>query len=130
MWVEPWKREDWVISRAGARWLQCAFWGEIPLVLLSPFLGYWSYLSFFGRPTPLVSHPIQVLCGLVGAVGVFCAFMLEDAMQVFDRVQDNSGKLHMKFWQTIVKFRILPGPALYFWLIYRRQMKESGFIPG
>lgn len=128
MWIEPWKREEWVISRSGARWLPCAFWGQIPLILLSPFLAYWSYLSLLGRPTPLAGHPMQVLCGLIGGVGVFCAFMLEDAMQVFDRGRDYPAKLHKKFWRTIVKFRIFPGPALYFWFIYRSQMKESGFI--
>jgi len=128
MWVEPWKREGWVISRAGLRYLWCAFWGQIPFFLACPLLIYWGEHSYLGRATPLESFPIRVLFGLMGGAFAISAFALDDAMKVFRRNRENSGETPGRIWRIILVFGIFGGSAAYFWFVYRTRMQEAGFL--
>jgi uncharacterized protein YneF (UPF0154 family) len=125
MWIEPWKREKWVISRAAARWLQCAFWGITLFFLLCPFLIYWAYLSYLGRPTPLARFSVRLLIGLIGGIFALSDFMLDDAMKVFSQSRDRAGEPLSKLWRIALLLGFFGGSAADFWFVYRTQMQKQ-----
>ena len=127
MWNAPWNYEEWVISRGGLRYLTLAFWGQVPFILLCPLLVYWAYLPLFGKPTPLMSHSYQVLFGLIGGTYALACVILDRAMHIFQRSRSSSGTYN-SLWRAMLALSFLPGGlALYFWFVYRRQMRESEF---
>ena len=128
MWTEPWKREDWVISRAGFRALTWMFCAEIPLLLLTPFLIYMSILAFQGKPIPSISFPLEVVMSLIGASAAISALALDGAMRTFEQRRRANGIKTRKIWRVGWIFPGLGAPALYFWLVYQPQMQKSGFL--
>jgi hypothetical protein len=127
MWIEPWKREDWVISGAGLRYLNWAFWAQIPFFLALPFLTYCVYVAFQGRSTPLAYLPTRILLGIAGGICAIGGIILDDAMQVFQRTRYNAGELTSKMGRVTLRFGFFFGSAIYYWYFYRPRMLESRF---
>jgi hypothetical protein len=127
MWVEPWKQEQWVISRSASFYLSCAFWAQLPLWLISPFLAYVAYLAFRGRPIGPLSGWVELLLGIVGGVGAFCGIALRDAMRIFHLRNIHSGQPQSKVLAFALKFVVFVGPSFYYWFVYRPRMREAGF---
>ncbi len=128
MWTEPWKREDWVISRAGFRTLTWMFWAEIPFFLLTPFLCYVSILGLQGKSIPSISFPLQVVMSLIGASAAISTLALDSAMRAFEQRCRADGVKTRKIWRVGWIFPVIGAPPLYFWLVYRPQMQQSGFL--
>ncbi len=127
MWNEPWKREDWVISRQGVRILTWAFWGQIPFFLLTPFLAYWSVLWFLGKPVAFVNLPVKIVLGTAGGIYAICAFALSDGMNTFEQGRKVAGEPPRKLLHLIPVSLFVLGPMIYFWLTYKPKMHEAGF---
>src|SRR5256885_16615034 len=121
MWTEPWKREDWVISRAGFRTLTWMFWAEIPFFLLTPFLCYLSILGLQGKSIPSISFPLRVVMSLIGASAAISTLALDSAVRAFEQRCRADGVKTRKIWRVGWIFPVIGAPALYFWLVYRPQ---------
>lgn len=83
MWTEPWSREDWVVSRRGARRLQIAFWAEATLILVVPFLLYALVRSWRAVPVIPLSFVAKLFLGSIGGSAAAGGMLFDDAMRSF-----------------------------------------------
>jgi len=124
MWTEPWKHEDWVISRKGFRVLTAVFWIDIASLSI---LFYVAVLLLEGKQAIPTYLPAKILLSLVGAAGALCSLALEDAMKIFGDSRRKVGERTTNLWRLGWILPIFGPPLLYFLLVYRPKMKESGF---
>jgi hypothetical protein len=122
--MEPWKREDWVVSRTGFRVLNVTFLAEFVgvFVLLSI-----SVLLLAGKPAIPTYLPLRILLSLVGGIGALSSLILSDAMKAFGNNRRRIGERTTNLWRIGWILPIFGPPLLYFLLVYRPKMKESGF---
>ena len=126
MWIEPWKQQQWVMSRSGVFYLSCAFWAQLPFWFVSPFLVYVAYLAFRGKTIGALSGWAELFLGIVAGIGAIGGIALRDAMRVFYLSRSHFEASESRFWRSMLKCAFFVSPA-YYWFVYRPQMREVGF---
>jgi hypothetical protein len=127
VWTEAWSREDWVVSRRGARWLQIAFWAEATLILVVPFFLYALIRSWRAVPVILLSFVAKLLLGSIGGSAAAGGMLFDDAMRSFALGLKHPTGEAAGMWFLRWPLRLLFGPAAYYWFVYRPHMREAGF---